>query len=42
MIKFKEYPLIQTNNRAYINIDLLNDEIVNDIFDFMMSCVKSK
>ena len=40
MIIFKEYPLIQTNNGAYINIDLFNDELVNDIYDFMILCVK--
>ena len=40
MITFREYPLIQTNNGAYINIDLLNEYIIHDIYDFMVSCVK--
>ena len=40
IIIFKEYPLIQTNNGAYINIDLLNEYIIHDIYDFMVSCVK--
>ena len=39
MIRFKEYPLIQTHNRAYINIDLLNDCTISEIYDFMVSCV---
>ena len=40
MIIFREYPLIQTNNGAYVNIDLLNEDIINDIYDFMVLCVK--
>ena len=40
MIIVSEYPLNQTNNGAYINIDLLNDGNINDIYDFMVSCVK--
>ena len=39
MIIFREYGLIQTNNGAYINIDLLNEDIINDIYEFMVSCV---
>ena len=35
MIIFREYPLTQTNNGAYINIDLLNEDIIDDIYDFM-------
>ena len=40
MIIFREYSLNQTNNGAYANIDLLNGDIINDIYDFMVSCVK--
>ena len=40
MIIFREYQLNHTNNGIYINIDLLNDDIINDIYDFMISCVK--
>ena len=39
MIIFREYPLNQTNNGVYININLLNDEIIDDIYEFMVSCV---
>ena len=39
MIIFREYQLHQPNNGAYVNIDLLNDEILDDIYEFMVSCV---
>ena len=41
MILFRLYPLNQTNNGTYIHIYLLNDDVINDIYDFMVSCVKS-
>ena len=40
MIIFREYGLKQTNNGAYINIDILDDELINEIHKFMLSCIK--